>query len=180
MHYLGLRSTEDHAHDIEPVYVTRPVEAAHPVTSRFGHLTLFPPMHGAQRPPKGSRNASLHFDESHHPSLTLARELGNQIDVTMSASKPPVYNCPASRSEPPFGDPLPALSEQLTCCEHGVNVARLMQAEASVGHAGNRYPAVTELQASSYLGPQILSRSSRPARTSRGLEPSGGPSIPAA
>ena len=49
MHYLGLRSTDDHAHDIKPVNVPWPVEAANPTTSRFGHLALLTPVNSAER-----------------------------------------------------------------------------------------------------------------------------------
>lgn len=111
MHHLGLRSAEDHAHNIEPVNRPRPVEAAHPVTSRLGHLPLLPPVNSAQRTAVGSGDPSLYFDEGDHPALTVARELNDQIDITMPASKPPVDDSPASRGEPPFGDTLPALSE---------------------------------------------------------------------
>ena len=111
MHHLGLRSAEDHANNIEPVHRPRPVKAAHPVTSRLGHLPLLTPVDSAQRTAVGSGDSSLYFDEGDHPSLIVARELSDQIDITMPASKSPVDDSPASRREPPFGDTLPALSK---------------------------------------------------------------------
>ena len=111
MHHLGLRSAEDHTYDIEPVHRPGPVKAAHPVASRLGHLPLLPPVNRAQRTTIGSGDSSLYFNESDHSSVIARRKLHHEIDVTMSASKSPVENSPASRREPPFCDALAALSE---------------------------------------------------------------------
>ncbi len=119
MNNLRLRATEHDSYYVEPIDVAGTVETAHPVSSCLRHLPLLSPVHGAKWATIRRGRSRLDLDEGNHPLLAVAAELGDEIDVAMSASKPPVHDPPPSLHQPPFGDALTALSEYLTGGEHG-------------------------------------------------------------
>lgn len=177
MDYLRLRAIEYNPYYVEAIGVPRSPEAPYPVPRGCSHLPLLPPVHRRQWTAVTRRDTRLDLDERDQSAGPVSRRsFRHEIDVAVSAPKASADDVPSPRDQPALRDLLAALTQSLPCRQHVV--------EASAGGVGSvtkSSPAESlSAERSPYcLGPQILSRSSRPARTSRGLEPSGGPRMPA-
>jgi hypothetical protein len=98
----------EHAHDVEPVGVSRLPVPVNPNTSRSRQLFLLLPVDRFHRISELISPARLDLDESDE---TLA--LHDEIDVTMAIPKPSLDDAPPFSPEPPLRDPLSELSERL-------------------------------------------------------------------
>ena len=119
MNYLRTCHTKHNSHDIEPVHVSGAVKTTHPIPRRLHQLALLPPMNRSQRTTIIGRYASLHLDECHRSITTLrVNPFGDQVDIAMPASKPPIENAATFLHKKLLGDSFASLSEYLSCDEH--------------------------------------------------------------
>lgn len=116
MHDIQRSSAELYADDVEAIAVSRMMKPTDPVTRCPRQLALFSPVDGAQWTPETFRHPRLHLDEHHQPgSARFRRPFDDKIDITMTASKPTLYNLPPFARQPALRDPLATLAKNLTC-----------------------------------------------------------------
>ena len=179
---LGDFPSQEHPNHVEPVGVARTVVQSHPGLGRLDEFELLPVPDRLDGGPPVRRKTGSDLDEGDEAGWPRILWLGcHEIDVAMSASEPTLQNVPAVFGQPRRRDTFALKSEFLSIGKHTTNIGellrqRLISFRRVSSFCGNWHNAA---HSHAYVRGAIRSRSSSPINTSRGLEPSGGPSIPA-